>query len=142
MQSQMGTRRGRPSQVNLNDVRMQEALAYVVSKREESVPMTQIESYVFEQYGLTRYQVYAMLHDTGNFRRMQGVNERRKIELRTLDRNNEIVDAYDKGKSISQISRELGLTRQRVHQIVRRDRPNLIRTKKEVLDSPSEHPLS
>lgn len=81
-----------------------------------------------------------MLHATGKFSRMKGVNERRKIGLRTLNRNNEIVAAYDSGKTISAISRELGLTRQRVHQIVRRDRPDLIRPRKEVPHNPSEHP--
>ena len=49
---------------------------------------------------------------------MQGIDERSAQSF--LDRNRNMWDAYKKGKTMEQIGDEYGLTKQRVHQIIRR----------------------
>ena len=49
---------------------------------------------------------------------MQGIDE---ISAKSfLDRNKDMWDAYKKGKTMEQIGDEYGVTKQRVHQIIRR----------------------
>ncbi len=49
---------------------------------------------------------------------MQGIDE---VSAKSfLDRNKDMWDAYKKGKTMEQIGDEYGVTKQRVHQIIRR----------------------
>lgn len=92
--------------------------------------MRDIMAEVKEKYGLTQTMIYRIMHVSKTFKAM---DKRKRLPDNNLsERNMQIVAQYDGGKTISQISRELGLTRQRVQQIVRRARPELLRKKKEV----------
>ena len=85
--------------------------------------MRTIAAELCAEYNINVSTIYKLMHKHGVYKPIQ--RQALFSTQRMTARNAEIVEAYDNGKSIADISRETGLTRQRVHQIVRRDRPEL-----------------
>lgn len=137
MQNLMVTEKGNRFRVNMSEESMLAVVEEINRRRNGNEFMRDIMAEVKEKYGLTQTMIYRIMHVSKTFKAM---DKRKRLPDNNLsERNMQIVAQYDGGKTISQISRELGLTRQRVQQIVRRARPELLRKKKEV---PSNHATS
>lgn len=130
MPDQMVTKKESRFRVSMSEENMLAVVEEINRRRNGNEFMRDIANEIQERYGITQTTLYRIMHVSKTFKPMD--KRKRSAVYQLSARNAEIVAQYDAGKKISEISRELGLTRQRVQQIVRRERPELLRKKSKV----------